>query len=556
MVTRGLLGLTVACARCHDHKFDPIPTIDYYSLYGIFSSSRIAGEDSASPLAMTDVEKPRDSKVFVRGQPGNRGDVAPRQYLTSLRSDNEARFNDGSGRLELARRIASPDNPLTSRVFVNRVWAILTGQPLVETPSDFGFRTLPPAVPAVLDDLAADFATHFSTQRLVRRIVLSRIYRQSSHATADTREADPENRLLSRGNRRRRDFESLRDSMLAVTDHIDRQHGGEAVQITMPTPAPRRTVYAFIDRQNLPSLFRTFDLASPDAHAPKRYYTTVPQQALYLLNHGHASFLAKQLASRSKAESQRYQPTSNSDRIDPITRMVRTAWQRDPTSDELDSMQAFLDQPAREFADRDDPRSRWQYGLVQIQRKSQKPSAINDFRPFTVFNDNRWSPEKKIPASGPAGHAQVGSELGHPGRDDSHAIVRRWTAPISGEVRLSGMTGHRSQDGDGVETTIFVGGKRIFRVDNKSNNRPYGGLRAWIEKGQTVDFVASPRDHDSHDSFFWRSKLRLVANDGRVVEADSVADFSGPIPQRPQPLTRLEQLAQVLLLSNEFAFVD
>ncbi|MGV3486878.1 MAG: DUF1549 domain-containing protein, partial [Planctomycetaceae bacterium] len=124
VITRGLLGLTVACARCHDHKFDPIPTKDYYSLAGILLSS-VQPADGPSPLMMKDAEKPHDQHVMLRGQPGNRGEIAPRQFLTALRKSDEPRFTDGSGRAELAERIIARDNPLTYRVMANRLWTQL-----------------------------------------------------------------------------------------------------------------------------------------------------------------------------------------------------------------------------------------------------------------------------------------------------------------------------------------------------------------------------------------------------------------------------------------------
>ncbi|NND98942.1 MAG: DUF1549 domain-containing protein, partial [Pirellulaceae bacterium] len=228
VITRGLLAMTVTCARCHDHKFDPIPTTDYYSLFGVLQNSE-AKVDGPSPLMMVDKNHTPDHPVLVRGQQGNHGPIAPRQFLTSLRQEDEPRFTDGSGRWELAQRIIDPDNPLTSRVMVNRIWGHLIGKPLVESPSDFGFRTPPPAVPEVLDDLSAEFATHWSVKRLVRRIVMTRIYQQSAASDATTIDRDPANEFLARANRKRRDFESLRDSMLWAADSLDLRLGGDPV---------------------------------------------------------------------------------------------------------------------------------------------------------------------------------------------------------------------------------------------------------------------------------------------------------------------------------------
>ncbi len=124
VITRGLMGMTVTCARCHDHKFDPIPSSDYYSI-GRNHLQQRQPEDGPSPLMLVDKKKPVDSPVLIRGQLGNHGPIAPRQFLTALRKDGEPRFSDGSGRRELAQRITAPDNPLTARVMVNRVCGVI-----------------------------------------------------------------------------------------------------------------------------------------------------------------------------------------------------------------------------------------------------------------------------------------------------------------------------------------------------------------------------------------------------------------------------------------------
>ena len=544
VITRGLLGLTVACARCHDHKFDPIPTADYYSLFGILRSSKTPG-GGPSPLRMVDRDNPRDFRVLRRGQRGSHGDVAPRQYFTALREPDAAKFNDGSGRWELAERIAADDNPLTARVMVNRLWGHLIRRHLVGTPSDFGVRTEPPAVPGILDDLAAEFSEHWSIKRVVRRIVLSRIYRQSAEVPQATREGDPDNRLLTRANRRRRDFESLRDSMLAVCGQLEREIGGSPVEITSPTPVPRRTIYAMIDRQNLPQLFRTFDFASPDAHAPKRHYTTVPQQALFLLNNRQMFELARAAADRVRREA------DSGDRAAQVETLFRRVLGRRPDRNELRAMMAFLEQPATTPEEIIDPRSLWSYGVIDTRGE-----VPENFRPLKVFDDKRWQGGKEYPTEGKLGYASLGRENGHPGHDASVSVVRRWTAPATGTIKITGVMGHRSEQGDGVIASIWVGGRRVFRERQKSSNRPYGPIRAEVNAGETVDFVADPGESASYDGFFWRTRISL-SGDGEVIAADSRQDFSGPFdPQQIEPLDRLAQLAQVLLISNEFAFID
>jgi len=210
-LSRGFLGLTVACARCHDHKFDPIPTADYYALAGVFASCDYdevplvsAEEVEAAKKALTedqkkkkvapkyplvhalkDLPKPVTMRVHVRGNPDTLGPEAPHHFLSVLSPGDPAPFAQGSGRLELAKAIASPDNPLTARVFVNRVWKQHFGHGLVRTASNFGALGERPTHPELLDYLAAQFVkSGWSVKALHRQIVTSATYRQSSRPTA------------------------------------------------------------------------------------------------------------------------------------------------------------------------------------------------------------------------------------------------------------------------------------------------------------------------------------------------------------------------------------
>jgi hypothetical protein len=546
VISRGLLGMTVTCARCHDHKFDPIPASDYYALGGILFSSE-QPKEGVSPLMLVDKKNPVDSPVLIRGQRGNHGPIAPRQFLTALRKQDEPRFTDGSGRWELAERITASDNPLTARVMVNRLWGHLIGKPLVDTPSDFGFRTEPPAVPEVLDNLAAEFSGHWSIKRIVRRIVLSRIYRQSADASDEEIARDPDNRLLARANRKRRDFESLRDSLLYVSGSLNLSAGGAPVDITLDTLSPRRTIYAMIDRQNLPSLFRTFDFASPDTHSPGRYFTTVPQQALFLLNHRQMLEMAQSTAALIRREVTDEDPARLS------AAMFARVFGRLPSAEETSVVVEFLSQPTSAVESAFDARTLWSYGTATIDQRDQ----VTEFTPFPVFAEGRWQAADKLPTEPPMSYAYLGSENAHTPFDTKLAVVRRFTAPFAGKVQLRGQLGHRSDQGDGVRTSVWMGGKRLFSGTQKSNNRPYGPIRGNVESGQTIDFVATAGESDSFDTFYWRIHVRLIGGDGRSEESESTKDFSGPFsPTSNQPLDRLAQLAQTLLMSNEFAFVD
>ena len=298
----------------------------------------VEGEHPGAPnraMVLLDNSSPGDAHVFLRGNPGSRGAKVPRRFLQVLSRGERKPFADGSGRLEMARAIASPDNPLTARVMVNRIWLQLFGQGLVKTPSDFGVRAELPSHPKLLDHLAAEFvANGWSMKQLIRSIVLSTTYQQGETAYAEYAERDPSNRFLWHMNRRRLDLESMRDSVLAVAGNLDLKQSGRSEKIENKSNANRRTIYGFIDRQNLPSLFRTFDFAGPDTTCGRRFTTTIPQQPLYLLNSPFIEAQAKRLVESVQALKGEKR----------IRAMFRQTYQRDPKDWELDSAELFIDQ--------------------------------------------------------------------------------------------------------------------------------------------------------------------------------------------------------------------
>ncbi|HWW01869.1 MAG TPA: PSD1 and planctomycete cytochrome C domain-containing protein [Candidatus Acidoferrum sp.] len=287
-------------------------------------------------MALVDRAHPANSHVLKRGSPANPGEEVPRRFLEILSGPDRLPFTNGSGRLELARAIASPENPLTARVYVNRVWLHHFGEGFVPTPGDFGVRTEAPVHRALLDYLAASFVENgWSTKYLHRLILLSATYRQSSDASPATVKADPENRLFSRFNRQRLDFEALRDTLLALTGTIDLRLGGLPVDIETEPFSTRRTVYALIERQNLPGLFRTFDFANPDTSSQRRFHTTVPQQALFLMNSPFVLERARALAQRPEIKSAGSPDAS-------IRAVYRALFQRPPAPDEVRLGEKFL----------------------------------------------------------------------------------------------------------------------------------------------------------------------------------------------------------------------
>jgi hypothetical protein len=251
-------------------------------------------------MVLFDSPSPHNSQVLLRGNPGNAGPEVPRHFVSILAGDKPQPFTHGSGRLELAQAIISTDNPLTARVLVNRIWLHHFGAGLVRTPSNFGLQGSPPSHPELLDYLASRFmAEGWSMKRLHRLIMFSSVYQQSSDGAHDYSERDPDNFLLWHMNRRRLDFEALRDSLVAVTGGLDAAMGGPSADLFKQPFSRRRSIYGFIDRQNLPGVLRTFDFASPDSHSPQRFSTIVPQQALFLMNSPFVVEQAKRMANRA-----------------------------------------------------------------------------------------------------------------------------------------------------------------------------------------------------------------------------------------------------------------
>ncbi len=419
VVTRGFLGLTASCARCHDHKFDPIPQSEYYALAGILTSTEtlygtgktngnrnpgrvlaISGDkvqpiatsgaggnaklkkryqsqlkseknklaafekqleraknenakkvaekrieeskqeirklsnrirqvsepeqkpDAHAKLVMAVVEgkEIEDTKLRIRGEPNEHGGTVPRGFLTiASLGENPKIGEDRSGRAELAQWITDPSNPLTARVMVNRVWQHLFGRGIVSTVNNFGANGDRPTHPLLLDHLATQFvADGWSVKQLVRRIMLSRVYRLASLDSEDGLNADPDNHLLWKMNQRRLEAEAIRDAMLVASGQIDLVPGeasvvakvgnglvGQTVKAEqLLTDGNKRSIYLPIVRGALPEILRIFDFPEPSIIGGVRDVTTVPTQALYMMNNEFVVESAAKLAERLIDEEQ------------------------------------------------------------------------------------------------------------------------------------------------------------------------------------------------------------------------------------------------------------
>jgi hypothetical protein len=237
-------------------------------------------------------------------------------------------------RRDLARAIVAKDNPLTARVFVNRVWMHHFGRALVGTPGDFGLRGDPATHPELLDWLASEFmANGWAIKRLQKLIMTSATYTQASLDRADAVAIDSDNRLLWKQNRRRLEFEPLHDAVLAVSGQLELTMGGPSVKLFGNNK--RRAVYGYVDRLEFPSLLTTFDVPNPAGLTPERTNTTVAPQALFLMNGPFARAAAKRLIARPEVQKL----GDSGERLD---QLYLTILGRKPDAEEKEMALAFV----------------------------------------------------------------------------------------------------------------------------------------------------------------------------------------------------------------------
>jgi len=298
-------------------------------------------------MVVQDSEAPKDSYVFKRGDKNNKGEIVPRQFLDILSKEGERKpYVDGSGRYEFAQSIATKENTITARVAVNRTWMKHFIEGFVITADDLGNMSEKPSHPELLDYLANDFmANGWTMKRLHRMIVMSNVYRLDSDPTAnplvvkkgpvDPLKIDAGNRLLWRGNLRRLDFESIRDSMILLTGKLNPLVGGQPANITDEPFSYRRSLYGYVDRRRLSDTLSQFDYGDPDQPNSKRNSTIVPQQALFFMNNPLSVEVARAVAARKDVAN----ALSEDQRI---VAMFRSMFQRRPSTNEIRVAQEFL----------------------------------------------------------------------------------------------------------------------------------------------------------------------------------------------------------------------
>ncbi len=337
-IGKGMLGMSIGCARCHDHKYDPISMKDYYGLYGYFESTQYphAGTESGrkrknftelpggglayAVFDKTDKKKIRDTRIHTGGNPGSHGESAPRGFLDILEAADAKIPAGESGRLQLARWLASPDNQLTTRVMANRIWQYHFGRGLVKTSSTFGRQGDQPTHPQLLDWLADRFVKDgWSFKRMHKRILLSQTWRQSSNVSETAADKDPENKLLSHFTRRRLDAEPIRDSVLFVSGRLKdgspgahpfpRPNAKDEYPYTQHNPFNKdysndhRAVYLPSRRLGKHPYMETFNGPDPNECTGKRTVSTVPLQSLFWMNSNFLEENARSLAARMNKHS-------------------------------------------------------------------------------------------------------------------------------------------------------------------------------------------------------------------------------------------------------------
>jgi hypothetical protein len=314
--------------------------------------------------------------------------------------------------------------------------------------------------------------------------------------------------------------------------------GGKPIEL-IDQNNKRRTVYALVDRQFLPGAFRTFDFANPDIHVAVRHETSVPQQALFFLNGSFAAERAKVLAKRCAG-------LAPAERVQQLHRFV---YQRGATREEVSTALNFI---AAAEADPAPPPPRlratqWRYGTGAYDETNKH---MNSFTPLPHFTGKAWQGGAPWPG-GETGWAQLTDTGGHPGNTPAQACVRRWIAPHAATVNITGTLKHEPEQGDGVRGFIVSSRQGELKAAKVHHSEAeMTAMNITVEAGETLDFIVDIGGTLNSDQFLWAP---IIASDS--MKWDAHADFNGPTPP-PQLLTPWEQYAQVLLLANEFAFVD
>jgi hypothetical protein len=506
--------------------------------------TRLLTEHPGSPpraMSLADRGKWSPAQVFVRGNPDNRGEAFDRQWLSCL---GGGKFPDGkSPRLSLAEKIADPANPLTSRVIVNRVWAWNFGTALAD-PGDFGMQQADPPLRPLLDWLSLRFIEQGGSLKKLQRLMLtSKAFRLEAEGPEVNRKIDESNTYFWKWNRRRVDFEAMRDRLLATAGTLDTSVvGGRSISLDNDSSDSRRSVYAFVDRYALPSTFVSFDLPHPDHHSPKRIETSVPQQALYFLN---GPLVLRQAAKFAADPAFRNLPDDSAR----LRRVYEKIYQREPSAAEtLDALKWLGSANSADYQPR-------LGGTWEIRHAPDTGEPPGEVLSFPLFANDVWKTGPDL-ATAPIRWLSAGAGGGHVGA--GQILVLRWRALGSGQVRMVGKI-ERTQKG-GVPLAWEISNQTARQVLAPEGNAKIEGEWTTVVAGDTVDFLLSAPNGDNCGGVAWN--LRMLGRetpDGAVQEVGNLrkqfptSDSPSPVPTAADPWA---DLIQMLWASNEFHFID
>ncbi len=629
IVSSSLLGMTLACAQCHDHRYDPIPQTDYFALRAVFEPglnwkqwrvpnqrlvSLYTEENRAQAAAIeeqvkevvaeknekqqaymqqaleltletfeeplreqlraayntpqkerseeqekllkqhpkvnitpgvlyqyipesreelkkfdTRIEEIRSAKppeeflraftetpgqvpethLFHRGDheqpkqkiaPGGMSVLSPTGQRAEIPTQTEELPTTGR-RLAYARWLSSSENPLTPRVLVNRFWLLHFGRGIVSTPADFGVLGGRPTHPELLDWLADEFVqSGWSLKHLHRQIMLSTVWRQASQRDPQQAEIDPTNQHYWRKPLLRLSAESIRDRMLLASGTLDRTLFGrplsikedETGQVIVDGNQTRRSLYIKMRRTQPVAMLQVFDAPVMDINCECRPVSTVATQSLMMMNGEFVLHQAAQAAKRASAD-----PPALPEDLAAIPL---------PTYPE----------PAAPV---------WQYGYGEFNATN---GTTQSFTLLPHWTGSAWQGGNKLPDS-QTGWAILNAQGGHPGNPQSLSVIRRWTAPVAGELTITGHLGHGSENGDGVRGRIVSSKQGPLGEWIAHQGKIETSLAAHsVQAGEILDFITDCRANENSDSFTWPVKLRLVRANEAELLYDSAADFSGP----------------------------
>ena len=467
-----------------------------------------------------------------------------------------------SGRREaLARWLTQPAHPLTARVIVNRLWLHHFGEGIVSTVDDFGWAGEDPLHRALLDWLAVELVQRdWSLKQLHRLMVTSSAYRQRSTAAGPVAEraeqVDPQNRLLWRQNLRRLEAEPLRDSILAVSGGLRSRMFGHPVPVaTRPDGEvvvndgklpQRRSIYLRNKRSAPLSFLQLFDQPDIETNCARRSQSTVPLQALSLMNSDVVSNAAISFAQRAAREAPE----------DPVAWAFEAAFSRRADPEPLQTLRSFMAQQTRHWLQQAAVSAIWEYGYVA----SDEDVSSLAFTRFAFFGEEQWQLGPGYPFQG-SFWAGLHATGGHPGAVKPVAL--KWTAPQAGTVRVVGRIAHPSPGGNGIRTRLATTRQGILQewlvahqaIDVQA--KPFS-----VGSGEQVLFITDMHGELASDGFEWAFDLELVDAQQRVLGTwNSVRGFHGPGAGSESGRTAarrkaLVDLCHVLLSSHEFAYVD